>query len=206
MISPFVKPVNALIAGYSYIYSSITGKAVAYGMPPAIGVELTNNCNLKCPECCTGSGLMTRKKGFMELKLFDRILSELKPYLYYVTLNFQGESMMHPQFFSFLKKSPNINTIVSTNGHFLSEENADKLVSSGLNRLIVSLDGMDQETYASYRINGVLAAVKKGIKNIYEAKKRASSPLRLEIQFLVCRENESLFQIEIDADHKYRKF
>jgi radical SAM protein with 4Fe4S-binding SPASM domain len=194
MISPFVKPVNALLAGYSYIYSSITGEAVTYGMPPAIGVELTNKCNLKCPECSTGSGLMTRKKGFMDLKLFDKILSELKPYLYYVTLNFQGESMMHPRFFSFLKKSLNINTIVSTNGHFLSEENADKLVSSGLNRLIVSLDGMDQATYASYRINGELTAVIQGIKNVYDAKKKASSPLRLIIQFLVYRENEHQVQ------------
>jgi radical SAM protein with 4Fe4S-binding SPASM domain len=190
MIRPFVKPVNALLTGYSYIYSSITGKAVTYGMPPALGVELTNNCNLKCPECSTGSGLMTRRKGFMDLKLFDKILSELKPYLYYATLYFQGESMMHPRFFSFLNRSLNINTIVSTNGHFLSEENAERIVKSGLNRLIVSLDGLDQKTYSSYRINGELAAVIQGIKNIYEAKKRATSPLRLEIQFLVNRENE----------------
>ncbi len=190
MTRSFVKPVNTLIAGYSYLYSSITGKAVVYGLPPAVGIELTNHCNLNCPECNTGSGLMTRRKGFMDMKLFDRIISELKPYLYYSTLNFQGESMLHPQFFSFLKKSLSINTIVSTNGHFLSVENAEKIVRSGLGKLVVSLDGMDQETYSAYRINGDLNTVIDGIKNVSEANKKAGSPLKLEIQFLVNRGNE----------------
>ncbi len=198
MTRPFVKSFNALLAGYSYLHSSITGKAVIYGLPLAVGVELTNHCNLNCPECNTGSGLMTRKRGFMDLKLFDRIVSELKPYLYYSTLYFQGESMMHPQFFSFLKKSLNINTMVSTNGHFLSVGNAEKIVRSGLGRLVVSLDGMDKETYSLYRINGDLATVMEGIRNIYEANKKTGSPLKLEIQFLVNRENEHQIR---DARH-----
>jgi len=199
MTIPFVKPVNALSAVYSYIHSTLTGKAVVYGMPPALGVELTNHCNLNCPECVTGSGLMTRKKGFMELDMFDKIISELRPYLYYSTLNFQGESMMHPRFFSFLKKSRNINTTVSTNGHFLTAENAEGIVRSGLSRLVVSLDGMDQGTYSSYRINGDMTVVMEGIRNVYKANKKAGSPLKLEIQFLVNRKNE-------DQIHSARHF
>jgi radical SAM protein with 4Fe4S-binding SPASM domain len=191
MTLPFTRSVNVFLAGYSYLQSSLTGNAVAYGLPPAIGIELTNYCNLNCPECNTGSGLMTRTKGFMNLKLFDKIISELKPYLYYINLYFQGESMMHPRFFAFLNKSRDINTIVSTNGHFLSAENAGKIIKSGLRKLIVSLDGMDQETYSSYRINGDLATILDGIRNVQSANKKAGSPLRLEIQFLVNRGNEN---------------
>jgi len=185
-----VRPVNALITVFSYIKSTITGKAVVHGMPVSVGAELTNHCNLNCPECHSGAELMSRERGFMDLGLFDKIISELKPYLYYLTLYFQGEPMMHPRFFSFLKKSRDINTIVSTNGHFLSEGNAEKIVRSGLNKLIVSLDGIDQATYSSYRIKGDLATVMSGIKNVSDAKKKASSPLKLEIQFLVNRKNE----------------
>ncbi len=194
MTIPFIKQVNALLAGYSYLYSTMTGIPVVYGMPPAIGVELTNHCNLNCPGCNTGSGLMTRKKGFMDLKLFSKIISELEPYLFYATLNFQGESMMHPEFFSFIRRSGKINTTVSTNGHFLSAENAAGIVESGLDKLIVSLDGTDQATYSSYRINGNYAAVIEGIGNVYYENKKAGFPLKLEIQFLVNKRNEN--QIE----------
>ena len=91
----------------------------------------------------------------MDIELFRKVMNELTPYLYNVNLYFQGEPMLHPQFFSFLDNlQEHDNTVVSTNGHFLSEENSEKLVRSGLNKLIISLDGIDQETYSAYRING----------------------------------------------------
>jgi radical SAM protein with 4Fe4S-binding SPASM domain len=185
-----IRPVNALTAGFAYVKSSIAGTAVINAMPVSVGTELTNHCNLNCPECHSGAGLMTRERGFMDINLFDRILTELEPYLYYLILYFQGEPMMHPRFFSFLERSRNINTIVSTNGHFLSQKNAEKIVRSGLNKLIISIDGTDQETYSSYRINGNLTRVMDGISNLFEARKKASSPLKFEIQFLVNRKNE----------------
>jgi radical SAM protein with 4Fe4S-binding SPASM domain len=190
MIKVLVRPVNALSSAVSYIQSSVTGKAVIRGMPVSAGIELTNYCNLNCPECLSGSGKMSRYRGYMDPDLFVKIVTELKPYLYYLNLYFQGEPMLHPRFLSFIRKSKGINTIVSTNGHFLSEENAERIVISGLYRLIVSLDGMDQATYSVYRINGDFGKVKAGIKNMSDAIKRYHSPLRLEIQFLVNNNNE----------------
>jgi radical SAM protein with 4Fe4S-binding SPASM domain len=190
MMRPGVRSVNTLIAGFAYVKSTIRSTAVVSGMPVSVGTELTNHCNLNCPECHSGAGLMTRKRGFMDIKLFDKIISELEPYLYYLILYFQGEPMMHPRFFSFLERSQHINTIVSTNGHFLSAENAEKIVRSGLSKLIISLDGIDQETYSSYRINGDLTKVMDGLKNLSEARGKISTPLKLEIQFLVNRKNE----------------
>ena len=73
---------------------------------------------------------------------------------------------------------------------FLSEENSEKIVRSGLNKLIISLDGMDQETYSSYRVNGNLNTVIEGLKNVTHAKKKYNSSLKIEIQFLVNRFNE----------------
>lgn len=194
----YSRPVNGFLAAYSWMLSTTTGRASAYGLPPAIGVELTNCCNLHCPECSTGAGHMTRARSFMDMKLFDKIITELGKYLYYISLYFQGEPMMHPAFFGFISRSGRIRTIVSTNGHYLTPENASRIVKSGLNKLIVSLDGMDQETYSTYRIGGDLQTVLDGIKNVHDAKKRSGSRLKLEIQFLVSKRNEN--QIDIARD------
>ncbi|HPF01698.1 MAG TPA: radical SAM/SPASM domain-containing protein [Bacteroidales bacterium] len=190
MGSPVQRYVNASVAAFSYLQASLSHKPVVSGMPPALGVELTNHCNLHCPECSCGSGLMTRAKGFMDTELFEKIISELGSYLLNINLCFQGESMLHPQFFKILAKCREVHSTLSTNGHLLSPDNAAKIVRSGLDKLIVSLDGMDQETYSSYRVGGNLETVLTGIKNIQEARSRSSSPMKLEIQFIVNRHNE----------------
>jgi Predicted Fe-S oxidoreductases len=181
---------NVISAGYSYLASSITGKPVANGMPVAISAELTNNCNLRCPECSTGSGVMTRPKGFMSSSLFEKLISELEPYLNNLNLYFQGEPMLHPGLFQFLARCTGLNTVISTNGHFISKENAEKLAVSGLKEIIISLDGMDQQTYSAYRVNGDFEKVISGIKNVSEAVRKNSSPMKIAIQFLVNRNNE----------------
>lgn len=190
MIIILVRNINLIASGYSFVKGTVTRKAEIYGMPVTLGVELTNHCNLKCPECSSGSGTMTRSKGFMDLSLFGKIVDELQPYLIELSLYFQGESMLHPHLGSFLEKAERIRTTLATNGHFLSPGNSEMLARSGLNKLIVSLDGMDQETYSAYRINGDLSVVMEGIANISSAIKKNSSKLKLVIQFLVNSKNE----------------
>jgi radical SAM protein with 4Fe4S-binding SPASM domain len=191
MIQSFIKPANILFAGASYLRSSVTGNPIIDCMPVSAGVELTNNCNLNCPECSSGSGKMKRDRGFMDIELFNRFYKELSPYLINLNLYFQGEPMLHPQFFSFIRNSINTHTIVSTNGHFLSVENSERIVRTGLNKLIISLDGIDQNTYSVYRKSGEVDTVLEGIKNVSDAKRRCNSSLKIEIQFLVNRLNEN---------------
>jgi radical SAM protein with 4Fe4S-binding SPASM domain len=133
---------------------------------------------------------MNRHKGFMDIGLFKRIIAELRPYLYNVNLYFQGEPMLHPLFFSFVGSCRGIHSTVSTNGHFLSPDNSEEIVSSGLGRLIVSVDGADQESYSAYRVNGDLEKVLEGLRSVSAARERHRSPLKLEIQLLVNRLNE----------------
>lgn len=190
MAGIFVKTANALASGSAFLISSLTGIPVIPPMPSAVSFELTNNCNLKCPECVSGSGQMKRERGFMDIGLYEKVISELRPYLYNISLYFQGEPMMHPGFFSFTGLAGKIRTVVSTNGHFLTVENSEKLAVSGLSRLIVSLDGMDQMVYTEYRRNGDLCKVIEGIKNVAAARDRLNSAMKLEIQFLVSRYNE----------------
>ena len=185
-----IKYSNLLINTSSYLYSIAGGKSSILGMPLALGIELTNNCNLYCPECLSGSGQMTRIKGYMNSALFEKLIRELSPYLFNVNLYFQGEPMLHPQFFSFIDKIRVIRTVVSTNGHFLTENNAVKLINSGIYKLIVSMDSLDQEIYSTYRKGGNVEKVINGIKNVSRAIGKYNSDLRFEIQVLVNRYNE----------------
>ena len=206
MVGTFVKTANALASGSSFLLSSLLGRPLISGMPVTISFELTNHCNLKCPECCSGSGQMKRERGFMDIGLFEKAISEMQPYLYINNLSFQGEPMMHPDFFSFIHLSENIKTVVSTNGHFLTENNSERLVMSGVSKLIVSLDGMDQKAYSEYRRNGDLGKVIAGIRRVAEAHNKHHSKMKLELQFLVSRHNEhqiaeaERFAKEIKAD------
>jgi radical SAM protein with 4Fe4S-binding SPASM domain len=81
--------------------------------------------------------------------------------------------------------------MVSTNGHFLSEENAGRLVGSGIKKITVSLDGLDSETYLRYRVNGDFEAVIKGITYLSEARRQQRSDISIVIQFLVNKYNEN---------------
>jgi radical SAM protein with 4Fe4S-binding SPASM domain len=184
------KQINAIGAGFSYLSSVLTKRPLIAGMPLSAGIEITNYCNLKCPECSSGSGKMTRARGFMNGELFDKFISEAGPYLYNINLYFQGEPMLHPQFFSFVEKCVKSKVVVSTNGHFLTGENSRKLVNSGISKLIVSLDGIDSETYSRYRVGGDMEKVLAGIRNVYTELSKSKSSLKLEIQFLVNRYNE----------------
>jgi radical SAM protein with 4Fe4S-binding SPASM domain len=133
---------------------------------------------------------MKRGHGFMDIDLFNRVIKELGQYLTNINLYFLGEPMLHPSFFMFIRNSKNTHSVVSTNGHFLTLANAEMIVRSGLGKLIISLDGIDQNTYSAYRINGSVSTVLDGIRNVAEAKKRSNSSLKIEIQILVNKFNE----------------
>ena len=84
-----------------------------------------------------------------------------------------------------------IYTATSTNAHYLNDENARKTVESGLDRLIISIDGTSQETYQAYRIGGSLDKVIEGTKNLMHWKKKLkSSTPHVIFQFLVVKQNE----------------
>jgi radical SAM protein with 4Fe4S-binding SPASM domain len=184
---------NAAGVLLSYYLTRFTGRMYHHGLPVAISVEPTTSCNLRCPECPSGLRSFTRPVGMLDEELYHKVITELAPTTWYLILYFQGEPYLHPRFFELVQyaSQKNIYTATSTNGHYLTSENAEKTVRSGLDRLIISIDGVTQETYESYRIGGKLDKVIAGTKNIIEAKKKLKSRTpHVIFQFLVVRHNE----------------
>jgi radical SAM protein with 4Fe4S-binding SPASM domain len=84
-----------------------------------------------------------------------------------------------------------IYTATSTNAHFLTDAHARKTVESGLDRLIISIDGTTQETYQAYRVGGKLHKVIEGTRHILKWKKQLKSQTpHVVFQFLVVKPNE----------------
>jgi radical SAM protein with 4Fe4S-binding SPASM domain len=129
----------------------------------------------------------------MSFELFEKIIEELRGNLIYIMLYFQGEPLINKSFFYFVKYavSKKIYTTTSTNAHFLDDSNCKQIIESGLDRIIISMDGMTQEAYVSYRVGGNITAVKSGISNlIYWRNKLNSSKPYTILQFLVLKSNE----------------
>ncbi|WP_031527308.1 radical SAM/SPASM domain-containing protein [Dyadobacter crusticola] len=184
---------NAIQILSSYFYSKMTGNPVHWGMPIAISFEPTTSCNLRCPECPSGLRSFTRPTGMMEEQLYKKTIDELADTLLYLIFYFQGEPYLHPKFFELVQYAHDkgIYTATSTNAHYLTDEKARKTVESGLDRLIISIDGTTQDVYQQYRVGGNLEKVLEGTRNIIKWKKELkSSTPHVIFQFLVVKPNE----------------
>jgi MoaA/NifB/PqqE/SkfB family radical SAM enzyme len=172
-----------------------TGRPVVWGRPFMMMVEPTNFCNLKCPLCPSGNGEMTRDRGNMGIDDFKRLIDDAGDYLVLLMLWNQGEPFINKDLLEMIAyaRSKRIPTMTSTNGHYVrTKEQAQDVVRSGLSEMIVSLDGVDQETYEAYRVGGKLERVIEGTRLVAEAKRELQSKTPLiNMQFIVFRHNEA---------------
>jgi len=130
----------------SFVWSRWAGDARHSGLPISLAIEPTTACNLRCPECPSGLRSFTRPTGKILLPTFQKIIDETYGHLLYLTFYFQGEPYLHPDFLEMVNYAhrKRIYTATSTNAHFLSDEIAKKTIQSGLDRLIISIDGATQ--------------------------------------------------------------
>jgi radical SAM protein with 4Fe4S-binding SPASM domain len=128
----------------------------------------------------------------MKQETFEKIINELHRDLSYLILYFQGEPFLNPTFFDAVSfaSDKRIYTATSTNAHYLTKDHAIETVKSGLDRIIISMDGTDQESYEKYRVGGNLEKVIEGVETLVAAKKAMKSHTPYVIlQFLLFNHN-----------------
>jgi radical SAM protein with 4Fe4S-binding SPASM domain len=192
-ITTFSRLLNYLGLRFSYSLSVLRGYPLFYGAPMAVSIEPTTACNLRCPECPSGTGTLKRPGGKLSLKQFESILAKLPTQTSWLTFYFQGEPYLNRDFPEMVKlaKKRRMFVSTSTNGHVLDIDNARKTIASGLDKIIISIDGSDAETYLDYRKGGDFEKVIAGVKRLTKLKRELKSPSPLVvIQFLVFRQNE----------------
>jgi len=143
------------------------------GMPAYYFIDPINICNLRCPLCPTGQGILARPRGRMPLSELKRIVDEIAPYAYRLELYNWGEPLLHPEIFEMVEYASRkrISVRLSSNLNLLDEGSAQRLVQSGLSQLVVSIDGATQETYAAYRQRGHLDVVLRNLQLLLDAKR-----------------------------------
>jgi radical SAM protein with 4Fe4S-binding SPASM domain len=184
---------NALQLWLSYKISKSTKRLYHWGLPAVMEIEPTTSCNLRCPQCPSGLRSFSRDTGMLNLERYQAIIDELHPTLWYLLLYFQGEPFLNPDFLKFVRyaSAKNIYTATSSNGHYFTDKVAKETVQSGLDRLIISIDGTTQDTYSKYRIGGNLEKVIEGTKNLlaWREKLNAKTP-HIVWQFIAFKHNE----------------
>lgn len=190
----FSKVINLFKLRKSYLFSRRKESSFKDVLPAFISVEPANFCQLHCPECPVGQMRIkkTDAKTINNL-MFKKLIDELKSTLIHTIFYFQGEPFLDKNLPELIKYAheAGIYTSTSTNGQLIDNESAKAIVESGLDKLIVSIDGTTQETYEKYRVGGSLKKTLEGATRIVEWKKKLNSPTPiLDVQFLVLKTNE----------------
>jgi radical SAM protein with 4Fe4S-binding SPASM domain len=172
----------------------------ALGFPYMAHISPSGICNLDCP-LCPANDPRTQAKTFLSFETFKKFIDEAGDYLIYVILWSWGEPFLNPDIYKMIEyaREKNILTVSSTNINQFSREDASKLIESGLDALIIALDGITQKTYVKYRTGG---DVQKVIENtgilVEERKKLKAEKPFINLRMVISKENE--FEIE-DIKH-----
>lgn len=161
--------------------------------PCFISVEPANYCQLSCPECYVGSHhRATDNRHLLQPELLCAILDESAEKTHTVQFFFQGEPTLNkqlPEYIALANKRRMV-TIVSTNAQAIDRELAFRLVKAGLSKIIVSLDGLTQQSYEQYRKGGKIQLVFDALEFLAEAKRQYHSNIEIELQCLRLKTNQ----------------
>jgi radical SAM protein with 4Fe4S-binding SPASM domain len=184
---------NLVKIGAGLGFSMLTKKPFVWGKPVIAHIEPTSLCNLKCPLCPSGNGSLTRIRERMDYENFKTIIDKLPRTVKMLLLWNQGEPFIVKdlvKMISFAKRRK-IYIVTSTNGHYFRKEKVvQAVVDSGIDEVIISLDGADQEVYQKYRVGGRLDWVFDGIERLARTKylHHSQTPM-IHLQFILMRQN-----------------
>lgn len=185
---------NIGLVALSLGLAKLIRRPIAWGLPFVMTVEPTNRCQLACPQCDRGAGLLQRPTGDMRLSLFDDILRQTHRSVLYLLLYDQGEPLLHADYVEMVRNAKRHRMVVTccSNGQELADaDKAWELAASGLDNLILSVDGLTEATFQVYRQGGQLNRVIAAIGHIRQAREalRQKTP-RICLQFIVMKHNE----------------
>ncbi|MBI4020057.1 MAG: SPASM domain-containing protein [Candidatus Aenigmarchaeota archaeon] len=182
------------LVGYAYrrrMESKIKGM---HSFPPGLLVETINTCNAKCTMCPYPA--MTRKKEFMPMELYKKIVDEAAGQgVKRFQLNATNEPLTDPLIFKriqYAREKGITGTRFFSNGSLLSEEKAKALLESGLELLIISLDGATKEVYEKVRVGLDYDTVIANITRFLEMRKAGGYQYpKVELHMTVSKANTS---------------
>lgn len=177
---------NRFLLNYSYLIRDTSSK----GLPSEIAIELTNDCNLNCIMCPRSK--MKRKVGYMDFKLFKKIIDQVKDFAGLVDLDLFGESLLNTNATKMINYCHNLGlrTLLNTNATTINKEQARKLLDSGLDMLTISIDGSKKETYESIRRGAVYDEVITNVHELLKLKNKKTPYINIQMIYMEDTKND----------------
>jgi len=174
------------------VFRLIKVKFLAY--PEMIYIEPCNTCNIRCPLCTQPfwkSGRSAKKLTYEE---GVKIIDNLKGIGWRIFFGLGGEPLLNNDIFKLIKyaNDKNFFTILSTNATLLDKKRQEELFDSGLDRILLSFDGINSHSYGQMRKGADFEQVIENIRSLCELKKKLGNikPF-IEINFIVTKFSES---------------
>ncbi|TAK76247.1 MAG: radical SAM/SPASM domain-containing protein [Aquabacterium sp.] len=161
--------------------------------PYLLIIDPCNYCNLRCPLCPTGLNDLGREQSMLSFEHFKHYFDPHAPYLFEAYLHNWGESMINKDVFKMIDyaQKKNVGTNLSSNLVIAQSEDLDALLDSGLEYLVVSLDGATPDTYLKYRIRGDFDKVVENMSELIRRRNaRGLKTPVVEWQYIVMKTNE----------------
>ncbi len=148
-----------------------------FGKPTNVAFGISDGCFFKCKMCDRWKE--ERKTKTLSLEEKKKVLILLREWLgqFRLILGSWGEPLMEKEIFELFKfaSKNDIITSVSSNGFLINKTMAEKIISSGLNHLSISLDGIDEKTHDWIRgVQGSFQRVQGAIELLNENRRGMS--------------------------------
>jgi radical SAM protein with 4Fe4S-binding SPASM domain len=182
-----------LLAGY------LARRERLAALPVEYIVETTAKCNLYCPMCVRET--YKQPKADMADEIFERLVSQAGSSAEHMMLIGLGEPFMDPNIFERIEycRRHNVSTLLSTNGTFLDEKTAERLLSSTLDHITLSFDGATKESFEFYRKGAKFDKVLDNFVRFARLKHSRGSKMQVVVQMVRMERNRG----EVDA---FRRF
>ena len=194
-------------------YEAYTGATTVRSYPYYLLIDPADVCNLRCTTCPTGMDNESRRQGdltvlnrsqrtVMTPELFNSVIEELGPYLFFVMFYNWGEPLLNKHIHEFISKakSYDIETEIHTNLSLkLSDQRIEEILGSGLDNLVCSIDGFTQEVYEIHRVGGNIDLIKRNLDQLVKTRDRLGASTQIVYKMLVFGHNEH--QVQQAADY-----
>ena len=137
---------------------NVLGKVLPLDTPYTVLIDISDSCNLRCKYCFrydTSIGAEDyRKNRLMDWETFQIVVEQLKEFpsqIKRIALSHNGEPLCNrklPQMVSYIKNAGLTGrTEIHTNGLLLDKQYIEELCEAGIDRVVISLQGLDGDAY-----------------------------------------------------------
>jgi len=179
--------------GKFFHYIKVYIKNKFFDSPRLAMIEIGTTCNLRCPTCPTPRDLIGRPPNIMKMDEYKKIIDAIKDHVHVVLLYYSNEPLLNPSLAEMIKyaEKNNLYAMISTNAMLLDKKNTDEILDSGLDEILLCLDGMTKEAYEPFREGAKFEIVFENIKYFCEEKKRRKKiKPYIELQYIVTKLNQ----------------